>query len=96
VTCRLAEETEKNKIKKGGRRKSQIRYVSPPRGGAISQSIFIKFGEFVDLTNLITPAKFGYNIVISFSRPRGGKSHFSCRKQRAYITVPCATALACD
>jgi len=33
---------------------------------------------------------------IGFSRPRDGKSHFSYRKQRAYITVPCATALACD
>jgi len=72
VTCGLAEETEK-----GGRRKSQNRNISPPRGGAISQPIFTKFGEFVvDLTDVITPAKFGYKIFIGFSRPRGGKSHF--------------------
>jgi len=56
----------KKKIKKGGRRKSQNRYISPPRGGAISQPIFIKFGEFVDLTDVITPAKFGYKIFIGF------------------------------
>jgi len=82
--------------KKGGRRKSQNRYISPPRGGAISQPIFTKFGEFVGLTDVITPAKVGYKIFIGFSRPRGGKSNFSCRKQRAYLTVPCATALVCD
>jgi len=87
---------KKIKIKEDGRRKSQNRYDSPPRGGAISQPIFTKFGEFVDLTDFITPAKFGYTIFIGFPRPRGGKSHFSYRKQRAYITVPCATALACD
>jgi len=52
--------------KKGGRRKSQNRYISPPRGDAISQPIFTKFGEFVDLTNVITPAKFGYKIFIGF------------------------------
>jgi len=80
----------------GGRRKSQNRYISPPRGGAISQPIFTKCGEFVDLTDIITPAKFGYKVLIGFSRPRGGKSHFPNRKHMAYITKPCATALACD
>jgi len=60
------------------------------------QPIFTKFGEFVDLTDVITPAKFGYKIFVDFSRPRGGKSHFPYRKQTAYITVPCATMLACD
>jgi len=82
--------------KKGGRRKSQNRDISPPRGGAISEPICIKFGKFVDLTAIIMSAKFGYKISIGFSRPRGGKSPFHYRKQRAYITVPCATALACD
>jgi len=77
VTCGLAEETEK-----GGRRRSQNRYISPPRGGAISQPIFIEFGEFVDLTDIMTPAKFGYEIFIGFSRPRGGKSHFPYRKPK--------------
>jgi len=80
VTCGLAEETEKNKNKKGGRTKSQNRYISPPRGGAISQPIFTKFGQFVDLTDVITPARFGYKIFIGFSRPRGRKSHFSYRE----------------
>jgi len=84
---------KKNKIKKGGRRKSQNRYNSPPLGGVISQLIFTKFDEFVDLTDVITPAKFGYKIFISFSRPRGVKSHLP---YMAYVTVPCATALACD
>jgi len=57
ATCGLAEERKTNK--KGGRRKSQNRYISPPRGGAISQPIFTKFGDFIDHTNIITPAKFG-------------------------------------
>jgi len=61
-----------------------------------SQPIFTKFGEFVDLTDVITPTKFGYKIFIGYSRPRGGKSDIPYRKQTAYITVPCATALACD
>jgi len=76
ATCGLAEETEKNKIKKGGRRKSQNRYISPLRGSAISQPIFSKCSEFVDLTNIVTPAKFGYKVFIGFSRLRGGKLHF--------------------
>jgi len=45
------------KIKKGGRRKSQNRYFSPPRGGAILQPIFTKFDEFVDLTDVITQSR---------------------------------------
>jgi len=61
---------------------------SPPCGGAISQPICTKFGEFVDLTDLIMPAKFGFS-----SR---GKNHFPFRKQTAYITVPCTSMLACD
>jgi len=87
---------KRKKNKKGGRRKSQNRYISTPRGGAVPQPIFTKIGELVDLSNIITSAKFGYKIFIGFFRPRGGKSHFSYRKQRAYITVPCASALACD
>jgi len=87
---------KRTKKKKGGSRKSQNRYTSPPREGAISQPIFTKFGEFVDLTDVITPAKFGYKIFIGFFRPRGRKSRFPYRKQTAYITVPCATALDCD
>jgi len=82
--------------KKGGRRKSQNRYISPSCGSAISQPIWIKYNEFVDLTDFITRAKFGFEIFICFSRLRGRKTHFSYRKQMSYITVPCATALAWD
>jgi len=71
-------------------------YISPPRGGAISPPICTKLGEFVDLTDVVTPAKFGSKTFIGFSRPRGEKTHFPFRKQTAYITVPCAAALACD
>jgi len=76
---------------KGGRRLSQNRYISPPCGGP-----FRKFGEFVDLTDVITPAKFGSKIFVGFSRPRGRKTHFPFRNQMAYITVRCAAALECD
>jgi len=76
--------------------KPQNRYISPPRQGTISQPIFTKFGEFVDLTDVITPAKFGYKTFIGFTRQKGGISHLPYRKQTAYITVPCATALACN
>jgi len=74
-----------------------IGYISPPCGGAISQPISTKFGEFVDLIDVITLAKFGSKIFIGFSsRLRGRKKHFPFRNQTAYITVPCATALAGD
>jgi len=56
ATCGLAEETEKKK--NGGRRKSQNRYISPPCGGVISQPICTKSGKFVDIADVITPAKF--------------------------------------
>jgi len=36
-----------------------------------------KCGEFVDLTDINTPAKYGFKILIGFSRPRYGK-HFLC------------------
>jgi len=91
ATCELAEDTEKS-----GWRKSQNRYISPPRGYAISKWISSKCGEFVDLTEVVTPDKFGSKILIGFSTPRGGKKHFPFRKPTAYITVPHATALACD
>jgi len=71
------------KRKKGGRRKSQNRYISPLFGGAISQPIFTKCGEFVDLINVITSAKFDYKIFIGFSRPRGRNRHFPLEIKRA-------------
>jgi len=56
---------------------SQNRYISPPRGGAISQPIFTKFEEFVDLTDVITPAKFGYKLFIGFFQAVRWKIAFS-------------------
>jgi len=72
----------KRKKKKKGGRNLQNRYISPPRGGDILQPICTKSGEFVDvdLTDVITPAKFGFKIFIGFCRPRGGKKHFPFRK----------------
>jgi len=46
----------KKEKKNGGTKKSQNRYISPPCGGAISHRIYTKFGEFVDHTDVITPA----------------------------------------
>jgi len=72
---------KRKKNKKRWAKKVTNRYISPPRGGATSQPMFTKYGEFVDLTDVITPAKFGYKIFIGFFRPRGGKSHFPYRKK---------------
>jgi len=41
---------------------------------AISQPICTKFSEFVDLTNVITPAKFGSKIFIFFQTDRWKKT----------------------
>jgi len=41
-----------------------------------------QFGEFVDLTDVITPAKINSKIVIGFSRPRVGKSIFPSESKR--------------
>jgi len=81
----------KQKKKIGEIRKSQIRYISPPCGGAISQPICTKFDEFVDLADVITPAKFGSKIFIDFSRI-GGKKHFPVRNETAHLSVARATA----
>jgi len=62
---------------------SQNRYISPLPGGAISQPIFTKFGEFVDLTDVITPAKLVRNIYWFFQAERW-KSAFPYWKQTAY------------
>jgi len=42
------------------------------------------------------PAKFGSKTFTGFSRPRSWKTRFPFRNQTGYITVTCATALACD
>jgi len=55
---------------------------------AILQQICTKFGEFVDLTEIITPAKFGSEIFIGFSRPRGGKGIFSLYKKQTKANGP--------
>jgi len=78
----------------GKKRKSQNRYISPPCGGAISQPIYTKFDAFVDLSDVITPAKFGFKIFSGFFRPRGGIKHVPFRKQTAYnSTISYRTAL---
>jgi len=53
-----------------------------------------KFGEFVDLTDVITPAKFGSKIFIGFSRLRGRKTHFPFGNQTAYISQAARQGLA--
>ena len=70
--------------------------ISPLCGGAPCEPISTKFVVFVGLINVITCAKNGFKNYIGFSRPTGGKSMFPYRKPTAYITLPCATALACD
>jgi len=65
------------KRKKEGRRKSQNRYLSPRHGGAILQPICTIFGEFVDLTDIITLAKFGFKIFIVFFQAERWKNAFS-------------------
>jgi len=75
---------KRKKRKKVERRKSQNRYISP-HGGAILPPICTKFGEFTDLTAVITPPSLVTKIAIGFSRPRGGIKQFPVRK----------TALAC-
>jgi len=80
------------KWKKRKRREKKVTkpvYFSPLCGGVISQPNFAKFGEFVVLTDVITPAKIGSIIFIGFPKPKGQKSHFPLRNQTAYIKVPC-------
>jgi len=92
----------RRKWKKRKKKKSQNRYISPPCGGAISQSICTKFGEFVDLTDVITPAKFGCKISLVFPDREVEKLIFPLEIKRpiiynsTFVTVPCATALVCD
>jgi len=47
------------------------------------QLICANIDEFVDLTNVITPAYFGSRILIAFFRLSGGKTHFPFMKQTA-------------
>ena len=87
---------EMRKRKKEGEQKSQNRDSSPLCGGAAWEPISTKFDLFVGPTNVITYTKNDYKILIGFSRPTGGKTHVSLTKPTAYITLPCATALARD
>jgi len=52
--------------KKDRSKKSQNRYISPLRGGAISQPISTKFVEFVNPAEVITPVKVCPKIFIVF------------------------------
>jgi len=83
--CYLVYKRNRKKNKKGGRRKSQNRYISPPRGGAISQPICTKSVEFVHLIDVNMAVKFGSKISIGLSMLRGGEKHFHFRKLTAYI-----------
>ena len=51
---------------------------------------------FAGLTNVVTCTKNRLKMFDGFSRPTGGKCVFPQRKPTACITLPCATALACD
>jgi len=65
------------KNRKGVRVKSHNCYISLPCGGAISQPIHTKFGEYVDLSEFVTPAKFGSKIFIGFFQAERSKNAFS-------------------
>ena len=82
--------------RKKGEQKSQNRYISPLCGGAPCEPISTKFGVFVGLTNPITFTKNLSKVSIVFSGRQVEKRMFPFRKPTAYITLPCATALACD
>jgi len=86
----------RKKEKNGDRRKSQKRYIKPPREGAISQAICTKFSELVDLTQVVMPTKFGNKIFIVFFQAERWKKDFPFKKPTAYKIVSRATALACD
>jgi len=73
VTSGLADESEKRK--KGG---SQHRNISP----TLSQPICTKFCEFVDLTEVVTPAKFVPRYALVFPGWEVQKSLFPLESQR--------------
>jgi len=49
--------------------------------------------RFVDLTKVVVTTKFGLKIFNDFSKATGRKTLFYLW---AYVTMPCAIALACD
>ena len=51
---------------------------------------------FVGLTNIITYTKMVLKFPLVFPGRQVEKRMFPFRKPTAYITLPCATALACD
>jgi len=55
------------KLKKRRKKKVTKPLYFTTSGGATSQPICTKFGEFVDLTNVIMHAKFGSKIFLRFS-----------------------------
>jgi hypothetical protein len=65
VTCGLDEETDEKKERK----KSQNCEIWPPRGGATFQPILTKFCMFVHVTEVIKPAKCGFENVNSIRLP---------------------------
>jgi len=76
VTCGLAEETEK----KAGEESHKPLYSITTWRRHFATDL-PKFGEFIDLTEVITPAKVGSKNICSFFQPRGVKKHFPFRQQ---------------
>ena len=57
----------------------------------MASAAILTFGQFA----ILDDTKNGSTNFIGFSRPTGGKTQFSLKIANAYITLPCATALAC-
>jgi len=75
----------KNRKKRWGKKVTKPLYFSTTWRRHF-QPICTKIGEFVDLTNVITPAIFRSKRFNGFFKPRCQKKHFHYKKQMAYIT----------
>jgi len=87
----LTEETDK--IKRAGEESHKtIIYFTTMWRRHFATQICTTFREFVDLTNVTTPSKFGFRIIVGyFSGRKVEKSNNPLEGER-----PCATALYCD
>ena len=91
----VAEMRKQKNIKKG-ESKSQNNDISELCGGSPCEPILIKFGVFLGLANIIIYTKLVNKFPLVFPGRQVEKRMFPYRKPTAYITLPCATALACD